>query len=94
MVGEEGKEEDVNVIFSLISTTSSSDAHGYGDPCGFTDTGVTGAGVGHQIFTHDDPIPIWAGDGLCLDHIKVTCQCSQHTTSAMDGCNNIPKGCG
>ena len=40
-----------------------SDAHGYRDPRGFTGTGVTGAGAGHQIFTRDVPVPVWAGDG-------------------------------
>ena len=29
-----------------------------------TGTGLTGvgAGAGHQIFTHDVPVPVWAGD--------------------------------
>ena len=35
-----------------------SDAHGYGDPCGFTGTGVMGAGAGHQILTRDVPVPV------------------------------------
>jgi len=49
----------------MIRSTVCSDAHGYGDPCGFTGMGVMGAGAGHQIFTRDVPIPVWAGDRVC-----------------------------
>ncbi len=40
-----------------------SDDHGCDNPCGFAGTGVTGAGVGHNILTRDVPVPVWAGDG-------------------------------
>ena len=51
-------------ISPLLGTVArDSDAHGYRDPCGFMGTGVMGAGAGHQIFTRDVPIPVWAGDG-------------------------------
>ena len=46
----------------LDSVVMASDAHGYRDLCGFTGTGVTGAGVGHQISIRDIPVPVWAGD--------------------------------
>ena len=50
-----------------------SDDHGYGDPCGFT-----GAGAGHQIFTRDVPVPVWAGDGCDSITQRDTSMCSTH----------------
>jgi len=49
---------------NITRGSSSSDGHGFENPCGFAGTGLTGTGAGHQIVTRDIPVPVWAGDGL------------------------------
>ncbi len=70
------------------ATSTASDVHGYWYPYGFAGTGVTGMGTGHEIFTHDIPIPVWAGDGsVTWWHVSVFDHHQPNASATLDGCN-------